>query len=99
MSPDTLLAGVQRALARTDDDRALRRDVLERVRRTVPFDAFAWLLTDPDTTVGTSPLAEVPCLDRLPRLVALRYTAARRWSDSEPGVASRPVLPGSELAR
>ena len=61
MSPDTLLAGVQRALARIDDDRALRRDVLERVRRTVPFDAFAWLLTDPDTTVGTSPLAEVPC--------------------------------------
>jgi DNA-binding CsgD family transcriptional regulator len=98
VSPDTLLAGVQRALARTDDDRVLRRDVLERVRRTIPFDAFAWLLTDPETTVGTAPLAEVPCLDRLPRLVALRYTAARRWSAGVPGVVSRPVPPGSDLA-
>ncbi|GAA3614643.1 LuxR C-terminal-related transcriptional regulator [Microlunatus ginsengisoli] len=77
----------------------MRRAVLEQLRRSVPFDAFAWLLTDPETTVGTSPLAEVPCLDRLPRLVSLRYTTARRWTVDPPGVPHRPVRPGSQLAR
>lgn len=99
VSHDTFLAGVHRSLARVDDDRTLRRTVLEQVRRIVGFDAFAWLLTDPDTTVGTAPLAEVPCVDQLARLVALRYTSARRWTLSGSGVPYRPVLPGSELAR
>jgi DNA-binding CsgD family transcriptional regulator len=99
VSRDTFLVGVHRSLARVDDDRSLRRAVLEQVRRTVHFDAFAWLLTDPDTTVGTAPLAEVPCLEQLSRLVALRYTSGRRWTAAVPGVPYRPVLPGSELAR
>jgi hypothetical protein len=60
VSRDPLLARVHRSLIHLDDDRTLRRDVLEQVRRTVPFDAFAWMLTDPETTVGTAPLAEVP---------------------------------------
>lgn len=98
VSQRSFLAGVHRSLARVDDDRILRRAVLEQVRRTVHFDAFAWLLTDPDTTVGTAPLAEVPCLDRLSRLVALRYTSGRRWTTVDPGVPYRPVLPGSDLA-
>lgn len=85
-------------MAHIDDDRVLRRAVLEHVRRSVPFDAFAWLLTDPDTTVGMAPLAEVPCLDRLSDLVALRYTSAERWSANAPGIPYRPVVPGSELA-
>jgi len=99
VSHDTFLAGVHRSLSRVDDDRTLRRAVVEHVRRTVHFDAFAWLLTDPVTTVGTAPLAEVPCLDQLSRLVALRYTSARRWTTGDTGVPHRPVLPGSELAR
>ena len=99
VSRDTFLVGVRRSLARVDDDRTLRRVVLEEVRRTVHFDAFAWLLTDPDTTVGTAPLAEVPCLDQLSRLVALRYTSGCRWTTADPGVPYRPVTPGSELAR
>jgi DNA-binding CsgD family transcriptional regulator len=99
VSRDTFLVGVHRSLVRVDDDRSLRRAVLEQVRRTVHFDAFAWLLTDPDTTVGTAPLAEVPCLEQLSRLVALRYTSGRRWTAAVPGVPYRPVLPGSELAR
>lgn len=99
VSRDTFLLGVQRSLAHVDDDRLLRRVVLEQVRRTVHFDAFAWLLTDPDTTVGTAPLAEVPCLDQLAHLVALRYTSGRRWTRTDPGVPYRPVIPGSELAR
>lgn len=92
------MAGVHRSLTAVDDDRVLRRAVVEELRRSVPFDAFAWLLTDPDSTVGTAPLAEVPCLDRLPHLVALRYTSGRRWTAGAPGVPARPVLPGSELA-
>lgn len=95
---DTFLAGVSRTVAHTDDDRVLRRAVLEHLRRSVPFDAFAWLLTDPDTTVGTAPLAEVPCMDRLPDLVALLYTSAERWSANAPGTPYRPVAPGSQLA-
>lgn len=99
MSRETFLVGLQRSLAPVHDDRSLRRAVVEHVRRTVRFDAFAWLLTDPETTVGTAPLAEVPCLDQLSRLVALRYTSGRRWTTADPGVPYRPVLPGSQLAR
>ncbi len=98
MSHDTFLAGVRRSLLHIDDDRTLRRNVVEQLRRTVPFDAFAWLLTDPDTTVGTAPLAEVPCLDRLSDAVALRDTSGRRWTAGPPGVPYRPVRPGSGLA-
>jgi len=92
------LEGIRRSLDHIDDDRTLRRHVVEQLRRTVPFDAFAWLLTDPDTTVGTAPLAEVPCLDRLSHAVALRYTSGRRWTVDLPGVPYRPVRPGSAFA-
>ena len=44
------------------------------------FDAFVWPLTDPETGVGTSPLAEVPCLPELSRSIRLRYQAPGRWS-------------------
>jgi DNA-binding CsgD family transcriptional regulator len=88
-----------RSLSSAHDDRTLRRVVLEQVRRTIPFDAFAWLLTDPDTTVGTAPLAESPCMDQLPQLVALRYTSGRRWTAADSRAPYRPVLPGSDLAR
>ena len=84
-----------------DDDRTLRRAVVEQLRRTVPFDAFAWLLTDPDTTVGTAPLAEVPCLDQ--SLHVWWHSATRQRTSLDrrpvPGVPYRPVPPGSELAQ
>lgn len=89
---------MQAAAAAVDDDRALRRGVLDELEKRVPFDAFAWLLTDPDTTVGTSPLAEVPCLNRLQELVRLRYTSGRRWTEPAAGTPHRPVRAGSELA-
>lgn len=75
-----LVARVEAALRPGGDDRALRRRVLDVLARAVPFDAFAWPLTDPVTTVGTSPLADVPCLDELPELIRLRYVAAPRWT-------------------
>lgn len=75
------------------DSRALRRRVLDAIRPVVPFDAFAWLLVDPETTVGTAPLAEAPCLSELPRLIRLKYVEApHRWTGLEPGV---PVALGA----
>src|SRR5689334_14841679 len=57
------------------DARALRIEVLTELRRVVGFDAYVWMLTDPETSVGAAPLADVPpaVLAELPRLVALKY--------------------------
>ncbi|MGI8652226.1 MAG: LuxR C-terminal-related transcriptional regulator [Geodermatophilaceae bacterium] len=47
----------------------------------VDFEAYAWLLTDPRTSVGTSPLAEVPWLPDLPRQIKLKYQRpVNRWT-------------------
>jgi len=63
------------------DDRSLRVAILDEIRPVVAFDAFAWLLTDPETEVGCSPLADVPCLPELPRLIMLKYlTPINRWT-------------------
>jgi len=51
------------------DARTLRLEALDAIRRAVSFDAYAWLLTDPETSVGSSPLADVPCLPQLPQLI------------------------------
>lgn len=63
------------ACARESDPRALRARVLARLRRVIPYDAHVWLLTDPVTRVGTSPMAAVPGLewDQLPALIRERY--------------------------
>src|SRR5215813_11486343 len=63
------------------DGRALRIALLEEIGRHVAFDAFAWLLTDPETEVGSDPLADVPCLAELPKLIRLKYsTEINRWT-------------------
>ena len=70
------------------DDRRLRVDLLGQLRRTVGFDAYAFVLTDPETAVGSSPLADVPVplLAALPRLIRAKYlTAANRWTTLGPG--------------
>ena len=46
------------------DARTLRLEVLDAIRRATGFDAYAWLLTDPETSVGSSPLADVPARRR-----------------------------------
>lgn len=62
-------------------DRELRVSILDELRRALGFDAYAWLLTDPTTWVGSGPLAEVPNLAELPRLIALKYcTSVNRWT-------------------
>jgi DNA-binding CsgD family transcriptional regulator len=67
------------------DSRALRAAVLEEVRRLIAFEAYAWLLTDPETCVGSAPLANVPDITRLPQLIRLKYaTAVNRWTTLKP---------------
>lgn len=47
----------------------------------VGFEAYVWLMTDPCTAVGSSPLADVPCLPELPTAIRLKYlTEVNRWT-------------------
>lgn len=63
------------------DARELRLRLLDEVRAAVGFDAYAFLLTDPETAVGCAPVADVPCLPELPRLIRLKYlTRPNRWT-------------------
>jgi DNA-binding CsgD family transcriptional regulator len=66
--------------------RPLRRELLDEIGRHVSFDAYAWLLTDPETEVGCDPVADVPCMPQLPKLIGLKYaTETNRWTSmSEP---------------
>ena len=82
------------------DPRELRLEALAAIRRAVGFDAYAWLVTDPETTVGSSPLADVPCLPRLPELIRLKYlTAVNRWTALPGAVASLAGTTGGDLSR
>ena len=73
------------------DVRMLRLEALDAIRRAVSFDAYAWLLTDPETSVGSSPLADVPCLPQLPQLIRLKYaTAVNRWTGLPSGAPCSP---------
>lgn len=78
---DRARARVGRICDAVGDAQALRTGLLEEIRRVVPFDAHAWLLTDPETSVGSAPVAQVPCLPELPRLIRLKYlTEVNRWT-------------------
>jgi DNA-binding NarL/FixJ family response regulator len=64
-----------------DDARTLRLALIDEIRHAVDFDAYAWLLTDPETEVGCAPLADVPWLAELPRQIRLKYlTSVNRWT-------------------
>ncbi len=76
-----LTSAVERVAVAGADDRALRARLLDIIQAFVPFDAYAFLLTDPVTRVGCSPLADVPNLLALPDLIRLKYlTAVNRWT-------------------
>ena len=83
-------ARVERACEAGAESKQLRLDVLAALRSVVPFDAHVWLLTDPVTQVGTSPLAEIPGLAwaDLPDLILRRYLAGEAWADFRPPGAS-----------
>ncbi|MET0143763.1 MAG: helix-turn-helix transcriptional regulator [Ilumatobacteraceae bacterium] len=77
---------------RDADERELRVAVLAELQSAVPFDAFAWLLTDPVTCVGSSPVAEVPDMSDLPRVIRAKYlSTVNRWTNLAPGVAATLV--------
>jgi DNA-binding CsgD family transcriptional regulator len=91
---------VVRVCQSATDARSLRLQLLGEIRRFVPFDAYAWLLTDPGTSVGSSPLADVPCLPELPRLIRLKYsTAVNRWTTLEGEVGLLHQATGGDLSR
>jgi DNA-binding CsgD family transcriptional regulator len=100
-SADVVRERVARVCASPADDRTLRLGLLAELRRAVPFDAYAWILTDPETSVGSAPLADVPTLAELPRLIRLRYlTALNRWTTlSDPPVALLSESTDGDLAR
>ena len=83
----------------TGDDRALRGRLLEVIKDFVPFDAYAFLVTDPLTSVGCSPVAEVPDLRALPDLIRLKYlTPVNRWTGlPASGCASLQQATGGRL--
>jgi DNA-binding CsgD family transcriptional regulator len=85
------------------DDRDLRRQALAVLREVIDFGAYAWLLTDPVTTVGAAPLAEVPCITDLPALIKAKYaTPANRWTALQLQASPAALLNeavGGDLAR
>jgi DNA-binding CsgD family transcriptional regulator len=84
-------------------DRDLRRQVLTLLSGVISFDWYAWLLTDPVTTVGTGPLAETPRISELPTVIKAKYaTPVNRWTAlllqaSPAGLLT--VATGGELGR
>jgi len=82
------------------DARTLRLEALAVLRRVIGFDAYVWLITDPETSVGSAPLADVPCLPELPRLIRLKYlTTVNRWTAMITPVASLHQTTGGDLGR
>jgi DNA-binding CsgD family transcriptional regulator len=83
--------------------RTLRTEVLGELRRGVGFDAHVWILTDPVTTVGSAPHADVPAFGQLSSLIKFKYlTRINRWSDlvaRRIAVASLVQATGGDLAR
>lgn len=69
--------------------RERRARIISALRRSVPFDAYAWLVTDPETGVGADPLAEVPDLSRLPELIRSKYLSrCNHWRSLASPVAT-----------
>jgi DNA-binding CsgD family transcriptional regulator len=83
------------------DARELQLRVVDEIRREVGFDAYAFVLTDPRSCVGSSPLADVPWVDELPRLIRLKYlTSVNRWTTlNDPPVALLHIATEGEAAR
>jgi DNA-binding CsgD family transcriptional regulator len=84
---------IDRLCASANDATQLRVRVLEVIRGVVEFGAYVWLLTDPETTVGSAPLADIPCLPELARTIRLKYlTDVNRWTTLGAGDVSAGTL-------
>jgi len=81
-------------------ERPWRVALLEELRRSVGFDRYAWLLTDPETEVGSAPLADAPSLADLPRLIRSKYlTEVNRWTTVGPPAATLQAATGAAPER
>lgn len=88
LSPRRAVERIEHAGRDGRGSRGLRQALLEEIGRHVGFDAYAWLLSDPETEVGCDPVADVPCLPELPRLIRLKYaTETNRWTHMTTPVA------------
>lgn len=67
----------------------------------IPFDAHAWLLTDPATAVGAAPVAHVPWMHELPTQIRLKYCSrVNRWTAlGDPPVALLHEATAGDLAQ
>jgi DNA-binding CsgD family transcriptional regulator len=93
------VAAIDRALVDAADDRSWRVRALGAVERFVPCDAYAFVMTDPVTMVGCSPVASVPDLTTLPDLIRLKYlTPVHRWTAlPDTGCATLRAATGGRL--
>lgn len=81
MSQERIRERIVRLCHTTMGARQLRAAVLDELRTVIGFDFYVFVLTDPQTCVGCDPLADVPLLDELPRLIGLKYaTTVNRWT-------------------
>lgn len=81
---------IRRMCEAITDARELRIAIVGQLREAVAFDSYAWLMTDPHSWVGSSPLADVPCLPELPTLIRLKYlTEVNRWTALPPSGLDR----------
>lgn len=91
---------VTRRCRETTEERPLRVALIEELRRALGFDWYAWLLTDPDTEVGGSPLADTPSLPDLPRLIRSKYlTTLNRWTSLDATAVTLHAATGGALER
>jgi DNA-binding CsgD family transcriptional regulator len=83
MSDEKVRRTVSDCCASELEDRPFRAAVLDAIKSVVPFDAYVWVLTDPVSSVGVSPLAYIPDLDmqRLRLIIGAKYmTPVNRWT-------------------
>ncbi|MEV0271934.1 helix-turn-helix transcriptional regulator [Hamadaea sp. NPDC050747] len=79
--PTEAVGRIERRCAAGGDLAELRRDLVEELRRSVGFEFYAFLMTDPRSAVGAAPMAEIPSVPDLPRLIRLKYlTPVNRWT-------------------
>jgi DNA-binding CsgD family transcriptional regulator len=77
----TAVERIERLCAGPLDERTLREETLVELRRVVGCDAYVWLVTDPVTAVGVSPVADVPSFPELPATIRSKYlTDVNRWT-------------------
>ncbi|WP_243754274.1 helix-turn-helix transcriptional regulator [Labedaea rhizosphaerae] len=89
---------VERLCAAATEATALRRDVLDALRRVVGFDAYAFVLTDPETEVGVQPLAELPVPSDIPKVIRAKYqSTVNRWTGLGPPATLTGPSPWRDL--